>query len=203
MKNDKEIRLNQIEYREEDNGRLVLEGYAIVWDSETYIGDSEGGFYESISRDALKDAYIKDVPLKYNHDDSAYILARTRNESLSLKEDDTGLFIRATLQGDVSSHRDVYNMVRSGLLNKMSFAFNVVDQEVTRDDKNETHRKVLRIGRLFDVSVVDVPAYSQTSIYARSLDLVETESEALESVSAEVLESALELEKAKNQNKLI
>lgn len=203
MKNDKEIRLNQIEYREEENGKLILEGYAIVWDSETFIGDSSNGFYESIDRNALKDAYVKDVPLKYNHNDNAYILARTRNESLSLKEDDKGLFIRAVLQSDVNSHRDIYNMVRSGLLDKMSFAFNVVKQDVRKDEQNNTHRKVLRIGRLFDVSVVDTPAYNQTSIYARSVNLVETELEALENVSAKALENALELEKAKNYNMTI
>lgn len=202
MNNEKEIRLQNVEYREEGE-QLILEGYPIVWDTETLIGNEEHGFYESISRNSLDNAYMKDVPLKYNHMDNTYILARTRNKSLVLTPDDKGLFMRATLQGDVQAHRDVYNMVKSGLLDKMSFAFNVVRQDV--DVRSGVpHRKVLEIGRLFDVSVVDVPAYDQTSIYARSLDLVDTELKALDNARAESVdtdkEMELEIEKLKNEN---
>lgn len=41
-------------------------------------------------------------------------------------------------------------------------------------------RRIENIDRLYDVSVVDLPAYEGTSIYSRSLDLVETELRALE-----------------------
>lgn len=170
MKNDKEQRM--IELRaSEDEGKMILEGYAVVFDEETMIGDEEWGWIESIDRHALDEADLSDVPLKYNHGDSKGILARTRNNSLTLSTDKKGLKIRAELQPDVTDHKDIYQCVKSGLLDKMSFAFNVKEEKIDYDAKPMT-RKITKIGRLFDVAVVDLPAYDQTSIYARSKEIV-------------------------------
>lgn len=178
MKKDKETRFNGLQYRKE-NDELILEGYAIVWDEKTLIGDEERGFTESVDRHSLDKANVKDVALRYNHYDSFVILARTRNKSLELLPDDKGLFIRAKLQKDVQQHIDAYNMVQSGLVDKMSFAFNVTNQKIDRSGKLP-HRTITGIGRLFDVSIVDFPAYDGTSVYARSFDLLDDELKALE-----------------------
>lgn len=199
--NDKEYRYNAVECREEDDGQLVIEGYPIVFESETLIGDEKYGFREIISKNALDGANMKDVPLRYNHNNTNYILARTRNKSLSLSIDDKGLFMRAVLQGDVQAHRDAYNMVKSGLLDKMSFAFNVTKQSVDTGSKIPL-RRVESIGRLFDVSIVDIPAYDTTSVYARSFESVETEVKRLENLRMQSVETdlMLEMEKLKNSN---
>lgn len=177
MKNNKETRLAELRFQESD-GKMILEGYAIVFEQETLIGDEERGFREIISRSALTDAIMKDVPMKYNHMDSFLILARTKNKSLVLTVDDIGLKVHAELI-DTSSNADVYKMVRSGLLDKMSFAFTVKNQSWDRSG-NVPLRKIEAIDRLFDVSVVDTPAYDGTSIYSRSLDLVDAELRALD-----------------------
>ena len=177
MKNNKETRLAEVRF-EENEGKMILEGYAIVFEQETLIGDEERGFKEVISRTALTDSFMKDVPLKYNHMDSFLILARTKNKSLVLEVDNIGLKVRAELI-DTHSNEDVYKMVRSGLLDKMSFAFTVKKQSWDRSSKIPV-RRIESIDRLYDVSVVDLPAYDGTSIYSRSLDLVETELRALE-----------------------
>lgn len=177
MKNDKETRLAEVRMLEEDN-KMILEGYAIVFDQETLIGNEEKGFLEVISKDALKDTYMKDVPLKYNHMDNFLILARTKNKSLTLEVDEKGLKVHAELI-DTESNKDVYKMVKAGLLDKMSFAFTVKSNKWDRSG-DVPKRIIESIDRLYDVSVVDVPAYEQTSIYARSLDLVETELKAME-----------------------
>ena len=110
--------------------------------------------------------------------DSFLILARTKNKSLTLSIDDYGLKVRAELL-DTTSNEDVYKMVKAGLLDKMSFAFTVKSH--TWDRSGKIRKRVIEeIDRLYDVSVVDVPAYDQTSIYARSLDLVETELKAMD-----------------------
>ena len=75
-------------------------------------------------------------------------------------------------------------MVRSGLLDKMSFAFTVAKQSWDRSKKVPV-RRIEKIDRLFDVSVVDLPAYDGTSIYSRSLEMVEAELEAMEVASRE------------------
>lgn len=169
-----ENRLSDVSFKEEDEQKMVLEGYAIVFDQETLIGDKEKGFIESIDRNALKNANMKDVPMKYNHDDSFLIIARTRNNSLRLTVDDIGLKVRAELI-DTDSNKDIYKMVKAGLLDKMSFAFTVSSQKIDRSG-DIPKRTITGIDRLFDVSIVDLPAYDQTSIVVgRSLALVDTE----------------------------
>ena len=169
-----ENRLSDVSFKEEDEQKMVLEGYAIVFDQETLIGDKEKGFIESIDRNALKNANMKDVPMKYNHDDSFLIIARTRNNSLRLTVDDIGLKIRAELI-DTDSNKDIYKMVKAGLLDKMSFAFTVSSQKIDRSG-DIPKRTITGIDRLYDVSIVDLPAYDQTSIVVgRSLALVDTE----------------------------
>ena len=169
-----ENRLSDVPFKEEDDQKMVLEGYATVFDQETLIGDKEKGFIESIDRNALKNANMKDVPMKYNHDDSFLIIARTRNNSLRLTVDDIGLKVRAELI-DTDSNKNIYKMVKAGLLDKMSFAFTVSSQKIDRSG-DIPKRTITGIDRLYDVSIVDLPAYDQTSIVVgRSLALVDTE----------------------------
>ena len=94
MNTNKETRLAELRISESE-GKMILEGYAIVFESETLIGDETHGFKEVIDKDALKEANIKDVPLKYNHMDNFLILARTKNKSLSLEVDEKGLKVHA------------------------------------------------------------------------------------------------------------
>ena len=177
-KNNKEIRLANIsdfnielrEAKEEgEANEMVIEGYAAVFDSETLIGDKECGFYEKIDRKAFDGANMKDVPLKYNHSDNVPILARTRNKSLELTVDEKGLFIRAKLI-DTQDNRDMYKRIKEGLIDKMSFAFTTTAEGDKWEKGEIPHRTIKQFDRIFDVSVVDMPAYDDTSIYARSLE---------------------------------
>lgn len=173
----KETRLADVRFEEQDN-KMILEGYAIVFNEETLIGDEEYGFTEVIDRHALNETLLRDVPMKYNHMDSFLIIARTKNKSLQLSIDNIGLKVHAELL-DTHTNQDIYKMVRSGLLDKMSFAFTVEEQTWNREGKIPK-RTINKIGRLFDVSVVDTPAYDATSIYARSLESMELELKAMD-----------------------
>jgi len=173
----KETRLADVKF-EETEGKMTLEGYAIVFNQETLIGDETYGFVEEIDRHALENTLMKDVPMKYNHMDSFLIIARTKNKSLTLSVDNNGLKVHAELL-DTQSNQDIYKMVRSGLLDKMSFAFTVEEQSWNKEGKIPK-RTITKIGRLYDVSVVDTPAYDSTSIYARSLESMDVELKAME-----------------------
>lgn len=195
MKENKEVRMLEVRAADAEGDKMVLEGYAAVFEEETLIG-GENGFIEVIDKRAFEKSNMKDVPMKYNHNDNHLILARTRNKSLKLEVDEKGLKIRAELI-DTSSNRDIYKMVRSGLLDKMSFAFTVRDEEVTRKG-NTPYRRITDIDTLYDVSIVDIPAYEGTNIYARSLDLVDTKLRALDNEKlAEKRKVALAIKKAK------
>jgi HK97 family phage prohead protease len=155
---NQEMRTTKNEFRtvENENGDLIIEGYAIVFNQP-----ATHGFTEIIDSKALDKTDMSDVVLRYNHNDSFLILARTRNKSLELLKDNYGLKIRATLQKDIADHVNIYNAIKSQLIDKQSFAFSVTADEYDYD--NDT-RTITEIGKLYDVSVVDFPFYSGTSI---------------------------------------
>lgn len=177
----KEIRLNQCEIRAEENDKMIIEGYPVVFDKEAHIEGWFGDFYEKVDRHAFDEAKMDDVVLKFNHNDDFLPMARTRNGSLTLTPDDKGLFIHAELV-DTTENRDIYKMVQSGLLTEGSFAFSVVD-DIEENKDGEIHRTIMKIGTLFDVAICTNGAYGDlTEIYARSY-------EKLESVQRSKLES--------------
>lgn len=202
----KELRLatENLEVRadEQDQAKMIIEGYPIVFDEETYIDLGWEGWYEKVDRNAFANADMSDVCLKYNHNDNVFILARTRNGSLTLTIDDHGVFMHAELI-DTTTNRDVYEMVRSGLLTEGSFAFTVEEQEVHEigiygADNYEMHRTIKAIGKLFDVAICPNGAYGDlTEIYARSYSLLESEHKG----KAEALKRC-EILRLKNINKI-
>ena len=152
----KEIRKLDLQFRAEDNDKMEIKGYAVVFNSpETY------GYTEVISEHALDNADMSDVVLRYNHNDSFIVLARTRNNSLKLNVDNTGLMMDATLQEDITEHRNIYNAIKSGLIDKQSFAFTIDEDEYDYDTDTRT---ITKIGKLYDVSVVDQPFYNATDV---------------------------------------
>lgn len=172
-----------IEFRAVDNdeGKMLIEGYAITFDKPATHEYGGYKFTEVIKRGALDYTDMTDVPLRYNHNDSWCIMARTRNNSLQLIKDDAGLKIRAELI-DTQSNRDIYKSIQEGLIDKMSFAFSVAPKGDTWSyGQNETFREVTNIKKLHDVSVVDTPFYDTTSIYARSFELLESNLKQLDS----------------------
>ena len=182
MKNKYEQRLVEIRAVDSED-KMLIEGYAITYDQPATHQYGQRKFTEVIRKGALDKTDIKDVPLRYNHNDTWLIMARTRNKSLQLIKDDTGLKIQAELL-DTQSNRDIYKSIQEGLVDKMSFAFTVADGGDTWTfGESETVREVTNIAKLYDVSVVDTPFYDSTSIYARSLELLENEEKRLDSLS--------------------
>lgn len=155
----KEIRKLDLQFRAEDNAdeKMEIKGYAAVFNSpETY-----DGYTELIAPTAFDEADMSDVVLRYNHEDTFMVLARTRNKSLDLSVDEKGLLIDATLQNDITDHVNIYNAIKSGLIDKQSFAFTVEEDNYDYDTDTRT---ITKIGRLFDVSVVDQPFYNGTDV---------------------------------------
>lgn len=156
--------------------KMIIEGYAIVYNTKTFLYEyGSVKYYEVIDPRALNNCDISNVSLRYNHSDQVFIAAATRNKTLQLTNDSKGLKVNAELV-NTSAGRDLYEMVKTGLINKMSFAFYVGIDEWDVQKKQVT-RIVKEIRKLVDVSCVDFPAYPTTSVYAldetRSKDLQE------------------------------
>lgn len=172
---DREVRMAEIRALEPVNdNEMTIEGRAIVYESPTVLYEVNGiKYYEVIARGALDGADLRDVPLKYNHSASVMVMARTRNRTLQLIPDDQGLLVRARL-ANTTAGRDLYELIRRGDIDKMSFAFNVAEDRYDRETKTRT---ILRFKRIWDVSAVDTPAYDQTYISARSYFEAQAEAE--------------------------
>jgi HK97 family phage prohead protease len=161
-----EMRASLIEPEEGQPVLKVLEGRAIVFDTPTPLFQDYDGttYYEQIHHDALKGVDLSNVVLKYNHSEHVPPLASTKAGTLDLKADNKGLGIIARM-ANTTQASDIHELVRSGHLDKMSFAFTVANDAY--DSKTKT-RTIFSFDKIYDVSVVDFPAYEQTSVSARN-----------------------------------
>ena len=162
---------------EEKSEDMTIEGVACVFDTETTLFEwNDIEYKEKVDKNAFREADITDVIFNYNHGGRVY--ARTRNDSLHLEVKEDGLHVLISLNPEDEGHKQLYRDIKSGLIDKMSYAYTVSEESYDID----THvRTVLKIKKLYDVSAVDFPAYDSTSISARSvLDLEKSEMEKLE-----------------------
>lgn len=154
------------------DAEMVVEGYAARF-NDPYIlwEDNELRVYEQIDSAAFEGCDMTDVVMQYNHE--GRVFARTRNGTLQLTTDAAGLHIRADLSG-TDLGRQVYNEIKGGYTDKMSFGFRVEEDERTekRDPTSNrwiVTRTIKRFKKLYDVSAVSMPANDMTSISARKL----------------------------------
>ena len=182
---DRDYRCFEIRVAE---GVAMVDGYAATFEQPTVIYEYEGIEYkEVIDRNAFTNAQMADVVLNYNHGGKP--VARTKNGTLNLMVDNIGVRVSADLSG-TKEGRDLYEEIKGGYIDKMSFAFTVAP-DGDNYDKGTRTRRITGIKRLFDVAAVDLPAYDSTSIQARSFFEAEAEKELVEA------RAALELAKAK------
>lgn len=163
---EREIRAGvPAEIRADDSG-IRVSGYAAVFNQITDIG---GYFRERILPGAFADAIGRDdVVFLINHD--GLPLARTRSGTLTLREDDHGLFMEAVLEATDPDVATITPKMKRGDLDKMSFAFSMRGGVQTWDESIDPPlRSIEKVGGLHDVSVVTTPAYDGTEIGMRSL----------------------------------
>ena len=156
----------------EENKELYVEGYAATFNSPTVLWEYDGIEYkEQIDDRAFDEADMSDVIFNYNH--RGKVMARTRNKTLQLSTDSKGLYMRARLDG-TKEGRDLYEEIQGGYIDRMSFQFST--REFAYDSENHM-RTIRKVKKLYDVSAVDIPAYDDTSISARSFFEAEAEKE--------------------------
>lgn len=158
---------------EEDQAeeRKVVEGYATTFDAPYVLYEDEDlVFLEQVDAKAFENTDMSDVIMQYNHE--GRVFARQTNGTLEVKADDKGLFISADL-GGTEIGRELFEEIRGGYTNKMSFGFKVDGEdwdEQRRDgEKDRVLRTITSISKLYDVSAVSIPANDATSISVREL----------------------------------
>ena len=193
IRNDREYRdaRKLIEVIENPGEDYKVRGYASTFEPYLLWSDGQKEIYERIDPHAFDEADMSDVIFLYNHEGMVY--ARQKNGTLNISTDEHGLFVEADLSSTAES-RDLFESIKSGLIDQMSFAFTVKDDEFDR----ETNTRLIRqVGKVFDVSAVSIPANPGTDIAAvsaRSYFDGVIEAERAERLARE---KALELAKAK------
>lgn len=191
------IDVSNLEIRSDDEGAKIVTGYATTF-NEPYELYSFDGYtvVEQVDARAFDETDMNDVIMQYDHE--GRVFARTSNNTLSIKPDSRGLFIEANL-GGTELGRQLYEEIRGGYTNKMSFGFRVSEdkREITEDRENgktTVLRTITKISKLYDVSAVSIPANDATSISARNYG---------EGVITEIKQELLDLEKrARQKNKI-
>lgn len=166
IENGREYRSMQMEVAEADDYMVV--GYATTYDDPYHLYntmDKKGNeveVKEVVSRNAFDNTDMSDVIFQYDHE--GRVFARLSNKTMTLESDEHGLLVRAYL-GGTEIGRNLYEEIKGGYTNKMSFGFTVAKDHMSYDG-NAYVRSIDAIGKLFDVSAVSLPQNNNTEIYS-------------------------------------
>jgi len=187
--NNMEKRIFNVETRVDstEDGKDVVVGYASVYDSRS---NNLGGFYEYIERGAFNEELISnsDVRALINHDPNL-ILARNTSGTLKLSADERGLRYEFEMP-ETSYGKDLAISMKRGDITQSSFAFTVAQDEWLTNDLGENIRTITKIDRLYDVSPVTYPAYSQaeSDLVVAQRGLKEYQESLVEETKEEIIE---------------
>ena len=195
VKSDREYRDMTMEVRtaetdEAPDERKMVTGYASTFNEPYTLYEDEGWrFNEVVDARAFDNTDMSDVIMQYDHE--GRVFARMSNNTLAVIPDEKGLLIEADL-GGTELGRQLYEEIRGGYTNKMSFGFTVDGEDYLdtkdADGKALTVRTITSVRKLYDVSAVSLPANDATSISVRSLTDGEIERIQAERLEAEKLE---------------
>lgn len=169
IKTDREYRDVYNSLVPQDDEKRVT-GYATVFGVPYKLyGDGSYEIWEKVAPTAFANTDVSDVIMQYNHE--GRVFARTKNNTLSLRSDEKGLLIDADL-GGTEIGRELYEEIKGGYTDKMSFGFTVRGETWEQEKVNGVEistRTITDVGKLYDVSAVSIPANDATSISVRSL----------------------------------
>lgn len=182
---------------DEPNPKMIIEGKAVSFDDPTVLFTMDGVEYkEIIARGAFDATDISKAYLKYNHSDNIMAMARVKNGTLAIEVRDDGVWIKAEL-ANTTAGRDLYELVKRGDIDRMSFAFTIREESYDKETHTWTVRKV---DTLFDVAAVEQPAYENTQLFARRYDEAEA-SRRQEVETLELQRKRVRVRLSINQNK--
>ncbi len=159
---EKRVIERAFEVRAEEEKPRRLVGYASVFDELSQV---IWGFREKVQRGAFAETLGDDIRALWNHD-TAYVLGRTTAGTLSLGEDDKGLWVEIT-PPDTPMAQSFVESIQRGDVSQMSIGFRVLEDTWDEDEEGQLIRTVTKM-KLYEVSPVTFPAFPQTEISVRS-----------------------------------
>ena len=160
---------SKFETREDTSGDLYISGYFSVFNSDYEIWP---GATESIADTAFDDALADDIRCLIDHE-TRLVLGRNKAGTLVLKVDSRGLWGEVKINPNDQDAMNLYERVKRGDVDQCSFGFDILDEEF--EDKGDSVHWTIKRVKLYEVSVVTFPAYTETSVSARKAQLKEIE----------------------------
>lgn len=148
------------------NDDLFLEGYFSVFNSEYPLWE---GASEIVKPGAFTNSVSGDVRALINHD-SSLVLGRTKAGTLTLRQDERGLWGSIRINRDDVDAMNLYARVQRGDVSQCSFGFDIKSEEFVENPDGSV-RWIIKDVVLYEVSVCTFPAYAETSVEARKNDL--------------------------------
>lgn len=155
--------------READGGDLYIEGYFSVFDSPYELWE---GATEIIKPGAFSGCLSQDVRALVNHD-STMVLGRTRSGTLTLKQDERGLWGSVKINRDDVDAMNLYARVQRGDVDQCSFGFNIKRETFVDLGGDQCRWEIEEVDPLYEVSVCTFPAYEETGVAARQRQLAD------------------------------
>ncbi|RST59706.1 HK97 family phage prohead protease [Siminovitchia terrae] len=164
----RELVTSKIEIREDDDGNRTLSGYAVKWEKKSHVMGYYRKFREQFKKGAFADSLGKeDQRFLWSHD-TGKVLGRTKNGTLRLEEDSTGLRFELDLPKTTLGN-DTYESIKRGDVDGVSFGFQKISDEIEEPDDDLMLRTVTK-AKLLEVSAVAFPAYPDSEVSARGYD---------------------------------
>lgn len=169
---EKEIRMlaTDLEIRETDDNKKMMSGYAVKWDQ---LSEKMGWYYrfrEKFKKGSFADSLRDDKQMALWNHNTDMILGNTKNGTLRVLEDDTGLRFENDLP-DSEWGKCAHECIKRGDVDGVSFGFKMLGEEWDESDLDNITRTITK-AKLFEISPTPFPAYSQSEVQARSLDKV-------------------------------
>ena len=125
------------------------------------------GCIEQIAPGAFAESLTGDVRALIDHE-TRLVLGRTVAGTLTLREDEHGLYGEIKINEHDSDAMNLYARVQRGDVSQCSFGFDIVAEDYVVSPDGQTCTWTIRKVILYEVSVVTFPAYDATSAVARA-----------------------------------
>ena len=158
---------SKFETRESEEG-LFIEGYFSVFNSNYELW---AGATESVAPGAFANTLGGDIRALIDHE-TRLVLGRNKSGTLELREDSHGLWGRIKINPNDQDAVNLYERVKRGDVDQCSFGFDIINEDTEVRDDGSVHWTIREV-RLYEVSVVTFPAYTETSVSARKKDFEE------------------------------
>lgn len=168
-RNNRQVRSIASDFKTRETGEeLRIEGYFAVFNSNYEISDNMS---ESVAKGAFANTLGNDVRALIDHE-TMYVLGRTQAGTLELREDNYGLWGSIHINPNDGDAMNLYARIQRGDVNQCSFGFDILSEDTDIREDGSVHWTIKEV-KLYEISVVTFPAYTETSVQARQKDYEE------------------------------